>query len=1422
MRSKWISNVILSISIIACMLSPMVAYATEENTDDLQAEVSGDARANANKGGGYAVSGQLAEIGYSMQIYDESNGLPTSDANCVLSDSKGYMWIGGYAGIFRYDGISFERLPSTEGLTSGRSLFEDSKGRIWVGTNDNGIVVIDGDKQTHITYKDGLKSSTIRTFVEDDAGRIFAGTSMGVCLISDDYQITNFTDATLKDAYVLHMVKANNGYILGVTKNGVLFRIKDGWYESCIAGDNLGIGAITAVCPDPENPEFMYLGNDEGKVYYGEYGDYQTKMKEIDVSPAISVNWMTYACGRIWVVSDDTVGYLDDQKEYVNLSNLPLTSGIEMLVEDYQGNLWMASSRQGVAKVVANNFHFLSEQAGLEEQVVNTTCLYNGKLYIGTDHGLQIIDENQQGYTDELTEYLAETRIRCIRRDGAGNLWIACYNNGKGLTRYSSDGSIYSFTEENGFITNSVRCVYPMSDGSVIVGTNNGAAVIKGDQVIRTYGRREGMANLVCLSVEEGPNGDIIIGTDGGGMYVASGNEFRHYGRGDGMTSDVLMRSYWDETRGIYWLVTSNSLQYLKDGLVYEIKTFPYADIFDVCFDNHDNLWVISAYGLICLKADDVLNKSDYSYQVYDGRCGLTSEATANSYIEKDDEGNIYLAERLGVDKVNINNFFQQNNEIRIGLKNITCSTGEIVPREDGVYEIPSDAGRIQIHASVLNYSLSNPTIHIFLEGDEESGIEVNQRNITALEYTNLPYGNYTLHVQIVDEATREVYKDSTFAIDKRPRVMELFVVKLLLLALLALVGGLIVWRIMSGTVIRRQYREIAAAKEEADRANSAKSRFLANMSHEIRTPINTILGMNEMILREDPTGVPKPYFLAMMNYSIDIRQASEALLGLINDILDLSKIESGKMHLVEQEYDPAEQIRGMIKMIRVRSDQKDLNFDVDVDENLPRRLYGDSGKIKQVVLNLLTNAVKYTKEGGFTLTVKVLEKSQERCRVLFSVKDTGIGVRPEDMDKLFSAFERLDENKNSGIQGTGLGLDISRQFAELMNGKLTCDSVYGEGSDFQFVIEQKIIDAAPIGVFDEDEEPMAKGPYVPKFVAPDAAVLVVDDNPMNLTVIKNLLAATKVFVSTATSGEECLNKLKEGSFDVILLDHMMPGMDGIETLEKIRERYKDLPVYALTANLESDGGEFYKSKGFNGYLSKPIDSETLELTILKHLPEESVMIPQDVSAGKSMELPPEYDWVRAIEGIDPEEGIKNSGGVDTYIYSLGLFHDTIESNAAVIEKAWKDGDIKLFTTKVHALKSSARIIGEINLSKLSLELEEAGKKGDKAFIDANAQNLLDLYRSYLEIFKRIAGSKEVEQLGVERHAIPKEALEDAVVALKELVPAMDYDGVEMVLQETQNYRLEKEDAEWFSEMEKALRVIDWDHMEELLGARKK
>ncbi|MCR5773686.1 MAG: response regulator [Lachnospiraceae bacterium] len=1392
-----------------------MAYASSNTSETTESTVAPE-QSESMIGGGYAVTGQLDDVGYTAELYDATNGLPTSDANYILATEAGYILIGGYSGIIRYDGSTFERLDASGGLTSGRAMYEDKKGRIWVGTNDNGVVLMEGNTSTHYTYLDGLPSSSIRAFAEGGDGIIYIGATAGVSYENEAGQLKVLEDDRLKDKLVTNLSTGADGIVYGNTKDGEIFSLEGGKVSRFYTGAELGLGLVTAIHADPGQRGIVYLGTEGNSVFKGRFGNDVENMEEISVDPAENIAWITTACGRVWVISEKTAGYLDEKGTFHVIEGMPMDNSIEMMTTDYQGNLWFASSRQGVMKVVTNNFKDVTKMAGLPETTVNATCFRDGELYIGTDNGLCMIDGKGSIIENELTGFVGDARIRCLTLDGTGNMWISTFTNGLGLLCYTHDGRIISFTEEDGLPDERIRCTAVGSDGSILVGTNGGIAVIKDEKVTSVPGEGSELGNSVILTIEEGEDGQIIAGTDGAGIYIADGDKVTSIGRGDGLTSDVIMRIKKDDERGVYWIVTSNSIEYLKDGKITNIKSFPYNNNFDIYPGSNGDLWVLSSYGVYSVNAEDMLNDSITDYRLYTVDNGLTATPTANSFSALDDEGNLYISGRTGVSRVNIDHYFEKNTKVKTLIRSVFCRDEEILPDEEGTYTLPAESGRIHITPSILDYTMTNPMVHVFLEGSDDDGITAVQSDIRTLEYTGLKYGNYTLHIQILDSSTRKVIQDDTFNIVKTPMIIELLSVRILLVILLAAIVGFIVWRIMTGTIIRRQYAEIRQAKDEAERANSAKSRFLANMSHEIRTPINTIMGMDEMIMREDTKDVPKSYSSTVTGYARDIKAASESLLGLINDLLDMSKIESGKMHLVEQEYDTQDMLRSIVTMIRVRSREKDLTFDVFIDGGLPKRLYGDAGKIKQIILNLLTNAVKYTAEGGFVLRVDVTEREQDHCGLRISVKDTGIGVKPEDLDKLFTAYERLDEEKNSGIQGTGLGLDISRRFAGLMDGKLWCESVYGEGSEFILTLKQKIADRTAIGTFTEEEDEGLKGPYVPQFVAPEAEVLVVDDNPMNLNVIKGLLKATRVFVTTAESGKECLEKIRYGKFDVVLLDHMMPGMDGIETVARIRETDPELPVYALTANSTAGGEEFYRSKGFNGYLAKPIDSIVLEKAIMKHLPEEIMMKPSESDVTEDLtELPEDMQWLNETEGISVPLGIKYSGGVSSFIFSLKLFLETMDDSAKVIEDAYETGDIKLYTVKVHALKSSARIIGAEKLSKLAESLEDAGNREDMGFINDNTGRLLEDYKEYKVRLARLMSNDADED---DKEPIPRDELEGAYAALKEVIPQMDYDSVEMILEQLKTYRLPDEDRKKTEELERLLKALDWDAMEALVG----
>ena len=397
-----------------------------------------------------------------------------------------------------------------------------------------------------------------------------------------------------------------------------------------------------------------------------------------------------------------------------------------------------------------------------------------------------------------------------------------------------------------------------------------------------------------------------------------------------------------------------------------------------------------------------------------------------------------------------------------------------------------------------------------------------------------------------------------------------------------------------------------------AIRANETKSNFLANMSHEIRTPMNAILGMDEMILREAKNNEK------ITKYATDIKSAGNMLLAIINDILDLSKIESGKAELIETDFEICSVINDLINITGKKARDKGLEYSFDADPNLPRRMHGDEIRIRQIMLNVMNNAVKYTQEGGVRINV-LLEPNigDEKAMMIVSVKDTGIGIKDEDKEFLFESFSRLEETKNRNIEGTGLGLYIANKYIEMMGGYIEVESVYNEGSKFTLYIPVTVIDPTPIGDFTDAVKRMneEKDDYRTIIMAPGACVLVVDDNEMNLEVICGLMESTKIKVDTALSGPEGIEKVNHTRYDLIFLDQMMPGMDGVTTLEIMHSKYdmRGVSVIALTADAVVGAKEYYLSKGFDGYLSKPVKSEELEKALINFLPKNLLLSKDEI-----------------------------------------------------------------------------------------------------------------------------------------------------------------------------------------------------------------
>lgn len=535
---------------------------------------------------------------------------------------------------------------------------------------------------------------------------------------------------------------------------------------------------------------------------------------------------------------------------------------------------------------------------------------------------------------------------------------------------------------------------------------------------------------------------------------------------------------------------------------------------------------------------------------------------------------------------------------------------------------------------------------------------------------------------------------------------------------------------------------------EEVVRANEAKSQFLANMSHEIRTPINGILGMDSVLLKEC-------HDENLREYAKNIQSAGQSLLSIINDILDISKIESGKMEILTIRYQLFSVLNDCYNLTKIKLQNKPVSFIMQINEKLPSWLYGDEVRIRQIINNFLSNAVKYTKEGNITFELDFEEKTDEQILLVITVRDTGIGIKEEDLGKLFESFTRIEEKRNRNIEGTGLGLNLTKNLVNLMGGEVFAESTYGKGSCFTAKIPQKIADAKPMGDFGKRYQQYLSTSDDDKlsFLAPDAKILVVDDVTMNLKVVEGLLKATKIQIDTAVSGSECLECVKTTPYQMIFLDHMMPEMDGLETLEHMKNLADNpnaqTPVIMLTANAIVGAKEEYIEAGFTDYLTKPIrETELLEM-ILKYLPEELVCENGGQGIEKSQDAQDMEQPEAGGEGAEPLQRLEQLEGLDVktgLIYCMNeedfyieMLQEFLQADkASQLKHFLAEEDWDNYRTTVHALKSTSLTIGAAHLSGEAKALETAAKEGNMDYIRSHHDGVMDEYKELTDHLKEI------------------------------------------------------------------------------------
>ena len=742
--------------------------------------------------------------GFSTVLYDIRNGLPTSEANAIAQTDEGFIWIGSYAGLIRYDGNTFERFDSSTGIANVRSLYVDSQNRLWIGTNDSGVFCLSKGEFRKWDQEKGLAPGNIRAFVEDEAGVLYIAGACGIAMMDTEQQVTMMKDERIDGQIVQDIRLGPDGLTYGLTQSGDLFTLKDGKLVTFLSNEECRVKGASAVFPDPLNPGVVYVGTEGSMVYYGSLENNFVSIGVKSIAPLTYVERFEYINGKLWICALNGTGNLDAEG-FSRVKNLPMDNSIEHVMTDLDGNLWFTSNRQGIMKIVPNLFTSLFERYDLPETVVNGTCLYKGQLFIGTDQGLIVLDNGKPAdhvliteavtasgeklRVSDLISYLDGVRIRSIIRDSKGRLWISTWKK-HGLIRYEK-GKMLVFTPEDGLFSNLVRTVYECENGSFLVACTGGVNVIQDDVITAGYGAETGFANDTILTVAEGFNREVIMGTDGDGIYIVTPEGTKHIGKAEGLNSEVIMRIKRSRTQGVFWIVTGNSLAYMTpDYQVTTVRHFPFPNNYDLYENSKGDIWVLASSGIYVVSAEELLANEEIEpvfYGIYSGLPGIT---TAHSYNELTDDGTLYISCSTDVVSVNIENPRDYVSDLKVTVPFINADDARIYPDSEGKFHISRFVRKLTIYPYVFNYAMIDPLVSYRLENFDTEYVTLERSDLTPVDYTNLLNGTYAFTMTVKDPVGH-TDKTVSFIIEKGGDMPAGTVVSVILdsMALLFLIG---------------------------------------------------------------------------------------------------------------------------------------------------------------------------------------------------------------------------------------------------------------------------------------------------------------------------------------------------------------------------------------------------------------------------------------------------------------------------------------------------------------------------------------------------------------------------------------------------------------------------------------------------------